>query len=865
MQLPNIFNRFVKPEKPKKKYYLTLIFDSDNVAGSCWSVERGVKADLTYAVSRRVRIDNWEERLLAADEVITALENKLDTEEFHDVILGLPSDYLTAEGDIAPLVRVNLKEITKELDLTPIGFVSLNQAIVYKMKVDEGVPPSVILINVNHSSISVFIYKVGTLVGYQTIPNGEEVLTGIDKVLKDLLGNEVLPAKISLFGPDNEALIQMKENLIGYPWTSKLNFLHFPKIVILAPDFPVTSVSMAGAGELAKSFKNSEEESNETEAETDPDQTIGDLAKSVKSPEIPKEIPENPDINRPGKHQMINRDAEADFTDQNTESELTPEIGKNETAAANLKIKSAEITEKLPATEIVNKNTTIADALNQTDKTEKSPDQNSGEPSEDVDSETDEDDDEDEMMDSEEETNVRVVSPEEFGFKSDSDILEKPKIPEKITPPPAEKTSGRYPEAKSIKTGVKPSGMKIFDRISQLAGKISLPKFNPDRFKNRKLAAGGPLIILAILIVVGIAVGWLVLNVLPKANVEISVETKTISETSALSIDPASDSIDPDKLTIPGKKLERTISGEKTINTTGRKKIGDPAKGTVTIYNKVLSSKTFKKGTVLTTGGVKFTLDSDVQIASASESVGSITFGKGNANVTAADIGTQGNVSSGSEFSFSDVSPSAASARNDQAFSGGTSKEISVVSRADNDAIVKAISADLIEQAKSELGSSSSGTVKLIDSTIKTSVSDKKFSQEVDEESKQLHATVSVLVSGTGYDMSDVQKLMLEVTKSKIPSGYEIETDKITTDINKVLVSKTGKITGEGSISFAAVPRINENEIKKLISGKNLSEAESAIKQLPGVSGVQTQFQSALIKTRLPSSNNITISVKVQP
>jgi hypothetical protein len=847
MQLPRIFNRFLKPKKTKKKYYLTLIFDSDNVAGSCWFVEKKIKADLSYAVLKKVRIDKWEERLLAADEVITSLENKLGTEEFHDVILGLPSDYLCPDGDIAPKIKVKLKEITKELDLSPIGFVSLNQAIIYKMKVDEGVPPSLILISVTMTGISIFLYKVGALIGYKTIPNDKNYLLNIETVLKELLGDEVLPSKMVLFGADGELLLSIKENLIGYPWTSKLNFLHFPKIIILPPDFPVTSVSMAGAGELAKSFTNIEViEDNPEASEEENDKTIGEIhEEEINITGDKKEILDNDTVinNSEETQTILDNDSIETITDDNR-----LDLGEKEKDDQKVKTSSKSS---------LDNHGTIEEAIKQNENSE----------------------DEDksdltinkneiinpEVSKSDEDTNVRVVNPEEFGFKPNIDILEKPISKKTTESNETEPLSPQLQLSNKNKPQVIAKSVNIIQKVTSVGSKIKLPKVSLAVFKNKLFIGRSPLMLLVLLLIVVLGVAWFVIAILPKATLSITVETKAISETVGISIDPTVETIVIDKMLVPGKKIEKTISGEKTISTTGKKKVGDPAKGTVTIYNKSLSSRTFKKGSILNTGGIKFTLDSDVQIASASESVGSITFGKETGNVTAMDIGAQGNVVSGSEFSFSDLGSGVASARNDQAFAGGTSKEITVVSRADYDTLVKTISADLLNQSKSELGSSSSGSFRLIDSTIKTSVSDKKFSQEVDEEAKQLHGTVSVLVSGIGYEISDVQKLLLEQMSSKIPTGYELMSDKTTVEVNKILVKKDGKITAEASINIVVVPKINEVEIKKVIAGKSINEVESKIKQIPGVSDVNIQFQSAIIKNRLPSLQNITVLIKILP
>ena len=101
--------------------------------------------------------------------------------------------------------------------------------------------------------------------------------------------------------------------------------------------------------------------------------------------------------------------------------------------------------------------------------------------------------------------------------------------------------------------------------------------------------------------------------------------------------------------------------------------------------------------------GISFSLDEEVKIASASESIGSITFGKKDAAITAINIGTEGNIAASSEFSVKDISPTSVSGRNDAALTGGVSREVTVVSRADYDGAVKTLTDEIVSKAKAQL------------------------------------------------------------------------------------------------------------------------------------------------------------------
>ena len=273
---------------------------------------------------------------------------------------------------------------------------------------------------------------------------------------------------------------------------------------------------------------------------------------------------------------------------------------------------------------------------------------------------------------------------------------------------------------------------------------------------------------------------------------------------------------------IPGRKREKSISGEKTVPVNGKKNVGDPARGTVTIYNKALNDTiTSKKVPAIATGSLQFTLDNDIDIASASETIGSITFGKGDVEATAVAIGPQSNVAAGIEFTFANTSSSIAIVRNEKAFAGGTSREVTVVTRADYDAFVKSMSDELLVKAKQELSSAVEGNDKLIDGTIKTSVTEKVFGQELDQEAKELQGKLTIAVSGIAYSESDVRAYLTTVASSTVPAGYAINDAKTTIEVTNIQIKKDGKITAKATMNAVALPTVDALVIQSALAGKS--------------------------------------------
>lgn len=737
----------LQKKQPKKEIFSSLVLDEEYVAAALWEMgEKGVPHILSTN-SQKCGSNTWEARLEATDEALAAVEDAAGTTSYAKVVLGLPASFLTPSGEITKDIRPHVKKITQEMELTAIGFVSIHQALMYELKKDEGVPPSVILLEVTKTSLAISLYRVGALAGQYISDRGGDIAIQLEELLKEFKDLEVLPARILLYGYDDEQLEQVKSELLRYPWTTRVNFLHFPKIEIVTSEDTVSAVSLAGASELARAMGPADE---------------GEPAEEPQPVAVPPAPPGGSET-----EETLAAQAAADV-EQAEEAEEGEEILEEEKAV--------------------------------------------------------------------EEPNVVVVDPARLGFRKNVDVLEEVPAPQK----PRFTMPAKFPKI----------SMPVLPRIDilSLVGRIPL--------KGKIFFAG---IAAFAILIIGLF-SWF----FPRANVTILELPKAVEASEQLTIDSTATALDSEHKIIPGHHQEKSVSGEKTVTVTGKKKVGDPAKGGVTIYNKSLSAKTFSKGTVVTSGSLEFALDSDVPVASASESVGSITFGKANGTITARQIGTESNLPAGKEFSFKDTSTSVAIARNDAALTGGTSREVTVVSRSDYDSFVKEVSQDLIEKAKQELAAAVGGTEKLIDETIKTTVTEKTFQQELDQEATQLSGKLTITVSGTSYNEDDVKTLLKAFIAGDIPQGYTLAEERTKVEVTNVKVQKDGKVTAKVTIHALSAPTLDLRDIQKKLAGKTIAAAENYLRSLSGVAGVEIHFERSFGKSRLPmNAKNISVGLAI--
>ncbi|MCX8008722.1 MAG: baseplate J/gp47 family protein [Patescibacteria group bacterium] len=732
--------------KSRPEVFLSLLLYPDAVEAAVWDVSPQGKITIIGAVTQDLTHDSWHERRIAADKCVTTLEDIAQTTNIQKVVLGLPAVYLTKDGDIIKDIKPYVKKLTHDLGLTPIGFVSLYQAIVYKYKKQEGIPPSLILLGFTAGSITVTLYRVGNFSGQVTIPKEGSIAEHLEDALAQFsFDHSVFPSRIILYGTKPSVLEQVKKELMKHHWTARSNFIHFPKIEILSGDGAAIAVSYAGAGEL---IKNQEMD-------------------------LGSEFPvDEEDI----------RTDDVEETEEQFEQEQTEERQEDQRCDN----KQADNIEEL---EIQKKNIPEYHA------------------------------------------NVVPVDPKALGFSSSED------------------------EEKSYESDAK-YHRRRFREVSFPLGRTFRSLFScVQRTRGRKIVFILPIFILAVFLFL---VYFVIDIILPRADITIFTVPRTIVSSETITVDPrvaqVSNSI------IPGRRREGSASGEKTVQASGKKTVGEPAKGKITIVNKSTVPRTFKKGTVVSTGGIEFTLDTDVSIASASETFQGITYAKESVGVTAKQIGERGNISAGREFTISGISSTIATARNEQPFSGGKSKDVIVVSRSDHEQIVKDLTQQLTVKAKESFEHTGEETI--ISDTIKTTITQRVFSAEVGEEVKEVNGKITVKVSGIGYQSSDVATVLKQAVEKNIPQGYVLSNDIPNIQTGNPRIARDGTITIIATISAVTIPNIDLSKVAQDIVGKQTSEAQSILSQLPGVRNVKFSISSLFHKQRLPKrAQNISLRV----
>ncbi|GEM_PF-5252100 len=195
--------------------------------------------------------------------------------------------------------------------------------------------------------------------------------------------------------------------------------------------------------------------------------------------------------------------------------------------------------------------------------------------------------------------------------------------------------------------------------------------------------------VLAVAIIVLVAASGIVIAVIPEATVTLHVPTEALKKSITLLVDTGA--VAQDSTTLPGIAHEVSAETSGTAKATGKKQVGEKAKGVITISNSWSSEAQSlpKNSGLVSDKGLVFRTQADATIPGATSQIKNgqviVTPGTVDVAVVADQPGEQYNIGS-SNFSIQGYSGEKASkitGHSDKAMAGGTTKELTVVAEKD--------------------------------------------------------------------------------------------------------------------------------------------------------------------------------------
>jgi len=768
-------------KKEKPEYFLALILRNEKANAVILEQIAGklkIAAEHEEPFEDSIEMATTEEFLNVLDRVISGAEQAMPANvETEKTIFGLKGNWIE-DNKIKQQYLDKLKHACKELALTPIGFLVLNEAIVSLIQKDEGAPITALLAEIGKKHITVSFVKAGKILEVKSSEIHQSASYTVDTLLKHFETPEILPSRVIVFDA-KESLVQ---EFISHQWSKSLSFLHLPQIVNLSLDFDANAMLFGAALQMGLGVIQGF--SKKTPGEEIPGFGPQEFSAATIGEGMPKEEIVTEQIEK----KALQTETNIEQLDDATSSEFFGFVTNEDIAKA-----------PVPAKEEIKK--------------------------------------------------------ESVDFKEETAVEEIEQIPENIM----------MAEEKRSLPGttmmVWPRFKSVFGKILNISKKTPLKKLPASVFTNFK---GKKAVFIPAVIAVLLILGFFLFIFDSSATVTLNVKPDISEKNQSVTFSTTSPT-DVENNIIAAEFISIDEDGTAETGATGKKAIGDKAKGTVTIFSQLSDSKTLSKGTVIKSpNGLSFTIDSNVTI----NSIGShsadqaITPSTANANITAGEIGKEGNVPSGTKFTIAGFTASDLVAKNDNAFSGGTSKEVRVVSKEDVAKLLTDLPKKLEEKAKADIVGKLSGDKTMLPNFISESVDKKDFDKDVGDEASKVTLTGTVTYQGVSYSKNDNVTLALNLFDSK---DITINKDNLNVVI-KDIKAQDEEVAANLNIQALLLPKIDDGTLTKQIAGQTKEKAESILSGLTHVSSVTISINPNIpfVTKNLPrNSKNIKIVIKL--
>lgn len=243
----SLLDKLSKQSTKSPENYLSIVINKETVHSALWQ--------LTGSNTKITNVGSHQDWAGEKDKLITATDTSLSTAlegaspEPDKAILGIPDSWVESDKIVAEKQAL-IKNLSNKLSLKPVGFVIIADAIINFIKQKEGTPPTIILLGLTESEVTVNLVKLGKNIGSHSVGRSDDLGADVEEGLARFKQEDSLPTRMVLYNGQLDLEIA-RQTLLSYAWQDKLPFLHFPKIDILDKDTTVKAVAIAGGLEMS--------------------------------------------------------------------------------------------------------------------------------------------------------------------------------------------------------------------------------------------------------------------------------------------------------------------------------------------------------------------------------------------------------------------------------------------------------------------------------------------------------------------------------------------------------------------------------------------------------------------------------------
>ncbi len=362
--------------------------------------------------------------------------------------------------------------------------------------------------------------------------------------------------------------------------------------------------------------------------------------------------------------------------------------------------------------------------------------------------------------------------------------------------------------------------------------------------------------------------------VLPKATVLIYPRAEQVTRDIDITLSTTAKEADADQLVLPAIKVSETLQAADDFQSQGKKQVGNPATGTVKIYNFTKAPINLKAGTTtFTVNGQNYKMSGDlVQVKPTSYSnvatkeIDQSSLGE-SVELVAVTAGEAGNLPAGTRMEISNQvfgsKPQLLYAKTDTAISGGVSRYLSFISDPDILAAQNSLKQNILSQLRAKLAAEG----KILpdnDFTVQVTsfVTDKPVNSDVPTFSASLLATVD----GLAFNKNDLSDLIYKRVNQSIAAGAALQDDPNLESTYKIksFDFNAGSAIVTAHLESSSVYQVDVNNVAEGLVGKTPAQVNDILETKPEIDHIDVILVPGWQKTFPWLKQKIEVIIKDQ-
>lgn len=352
----------------------------------------------------------------------------------------------------------------------------------------------------------------------------------------------------------------------------------------------------------------------------------------------------------------------------------------------------------------------------------------------------------------------------------------------------------------------------------------------------------------------------------PAAQVSIFMSSEDLTKSLSLMITSGGASQNIEQNVFPGELVEALAEDSQKFSTTGKKNIGEKAKGSLTVYNYWESSpKSFSAGTKFSSSSKTFISPSSFSVPGTAIREGNLVPGTISVNIEAEAPGEDYNIKAGR---FTIIGLPAAQQEKiygtaSKDLAGGFSREVQVVSSEDYDKAKNKLLENLSTAVDKDLKTKAQG-MKILEKAIVAADPEVISSSGVDQEAIEFEMKVRLRKQAMVFDFSKFSEFLAQILERQVASDKMVSIPS--EEDYGLIVDKTAYDTKElnltANVQAKIISRIDADKIKTTVVGKTKSTAEKYILGQEGVAKVEFKFRPSWFPKIPDLSRNVQVQIK---